>query len=43
MEIVKQAFPGGPWDFETRISRFFDEALPDLKPDFVQVRETNQF
>ncbi|GHJ88107.1 hypothetical protein NliqN6_4509 [Naganishia liquefaciens] len=37
MAIVKRAFPGGPWDFETRITRLFDEALPDLKPDFVQM------
>ncbi|KAJ9096755.1 hypothetical protein QFC21_005025 [Naganishia friedmannii] len=37
MEIVRQAFPGGPWDFETRISRLFDEALPDLKLDLVQL------
>ncbi|KAJ9105550.1 hypothetical protein QFC19_003532 [Naganishia cerealis] len=36
-EIVKAAFPGGPWDFETRISRLFEEAIPDLKPDFVQL------
>ena len=40
MAIVKRAFPGGPWDFETRISRLFDEALPDLSPDFVQVSMT---
>lgn len=37
MAIVKRAFPGGPWDFETRITRLFDEALPELKPDFIQV------
>jgi hypothetical protein len=40
MAIVKRAFPGGPWDFETRITRLFDEALPEMKPDFIQVCST---
>lgn len=37
MTIIRRAFPGGPWDFETRITRLFNEAVPDLKPDFIQV------
>lgn len=40
MTIIRRAFPGGPWDFETRISRLFNEAVPGMKPDFVQVSLT---